>query len=363
MKIAVLWTELSGYMNACLKKLAAMDGVELFVASSRINKDAPFDELTFAWIENHFQWHGSVDANRLIPLLENFQPELILCANWHYQGYRKTLRHFKGQSIRVFTSDRPWMGTPRQWLGIFISRFYLHPICEAIFVAGERQSVFAKKMGFSQKEILQGLYSCDHEKFASIYFERKKQQLDPRSFLFVGRFVSEKGLDTLVDAYKRYHKQAADPWPLKCYGAGPLQPMLDGIPGIECKGFCQPDDLPKKFMEANCLILPSTFEPWALVVHEATAAGLAVIASDAVGATVHLIQDDYNGYIIETGSAEELAGAMLNYSALSPAARHIMSENGYLMSLQFTPRRWAETVLSIPKRINGKIYEKPTIEP
>lgn len=362
MKIAVLWTELSGYMNACLKQLASMDCVELFVASSCIIDEAPFNELSFAWIENHYRWQGFVDANKLIPFLEQFQPDLILCSNWHNQGYRKTLRHFKGRSIRIFTSDRPWLGTPRQWLGVFISRFYLHPVCEAIFVAGERQTVFAKKMGFSQRKILQGLLSCDHEKFASIYFERKKQQLDRRSFLFVGRFVSEKGLKILVDAYKRYRQQAADPWPLKCYGAGPLQCMLEGISGIECMGFYQPDDLPKEFMEGNCLILPSIFEAWALVVHEATAAGLAVIASDAVGAAVHLIQDDYNGYIVETGSPEELAQAMLNYSALSPAARRIMSENSYLMSLQFTPRRWAETVLSIPKKINGKIYEQPTIE-
>lgn len=362
MKVAVLWTELSGYMNVCLKQLAAMDGVELFVASSCISKKAPFDESTFAWIENRYQWHGAADANRLIPLLEDFQPDVILCANWHYQGYRKTLKHFKKQAIRIFTSDRPWLGTPRQWLGALIARIYLHPLCEAIFIAGERQAVFAEKMGFKQKNILRGLLTCDHDSFSAVHSARQAAQHDAKAFIYVGRYAPEKNLDVLIEAYRLYRTLTSHPWPLRCYGTGPQAYLLENEEGIEESGFCQPQDLPARLLEADCLILPSNYDGWALVIHEAAAAGMAIIASDAVGATVHLIQDGYNGYIVETGSVEELAGAMLNYSTLNPSARRVMGENSYSMSLQFTPRRWAETVVSIPKRINGKVYKKPAIE-
>lgn len=346
MRVAVLWTHLSGYLNACLKALAQTEGVELFVANICVSEDAPFDEAIFSWIENRYQWKNGVDADELISRLENFHPDVILCANWHNQGYRKTLKHFKGRAIRIFTSDRPWLGRPRQWLGAFTSKFYLHPICEAFFVAGERQVVFAQKMGFSQGNIWRGILSCDHEKFAAIHFARKKLLSEPRSFVFVGRFSPEKGLDVLVDAYRIYRKSTPDPWPLKCYGSGTLQHLIDGVEEIECKGFCQPDDLSKELLEASCLVLPSTFEPWALVVHEATAAGMAVIVSDAVGASVHLVQDGYNGYIVEAGDTNELAQAMLRYVSLSQNERSIMGENSYRMSLQFTPKRWVNTLLS-----------------
>jgi len=345
-RVAVLWTHLSGYMNACLKVLAETEGVELFVANILVSEDAPFDAAMFTWIEDCYQWENSVDADKLISRLEGFRPDVILCANWHNHGYRKTLKHFKGRAIRIFTSDRPWLGRPKQWLGAFTSRVYLHTICEAFFVAGERQAVFAQKMGFAQGRILRGLYSCDHDKFAVTHFERKKLLSEPRAFIFVGRFSPEKGLDVLVDAYRRYQEKATDPWSLKCYGTGPLQHLIDGVVGIECNGFCQPDVLPKKLLGGNCLVLPSTFEPWALVVHEATAAGMAVIVSDAVGASVHLVQDDYNGYIVETGDANELAQAMLRYASLSENERSMMGENSYLMSLQFTPKRWANTLVS-----------------
>ncbi|MDP1663603.1 MAG: glycosyltransferase family 4 protein [Methylobacter sp.] len=345
MRIAVLWTGLSGYLNACLKSLAATEGVELFVVNMYSVKEAPFAEAIFSWIENRYQWADEVDIGELIPRLEQFQPDVILCANWHKKGYRKTLKHFKGRSVRIFTSDRPWLGTPKQWLGVITSRLYLHPICEAIFVAGERQAIFARKMGFKQQNILRGLLSCDHEKFSAIYYERKKLLSEPRTFVYVGRFSPEKGLDVLVQAYGLYRSMCADPWPLKCYGDGPLSGLLEDVNGIERKGFCQPDDLPNQFMEANCLILPSTYDGWAIVVHEAAAAGMGLIVSDAVGASVHLVQDGYNGYIVETGDVDELAQAMLCYASLSRNERKKMGENGYRMSLQFTPEQWTNTLV------------------
>lgn len=346
MRVAVLWTRLSGYMNACLKALVQTEGVELFVADMEASADAPFDESIFSWIDNRYQWGDDLDADRLISRLEAFRPDVIVCANWHYRAYRKTLKHFNGRAIRIFTSDRPWLGRPRQWLGIVTARLYLHPICEAFFVAGERQVVFARKLGYSLDRILRGVYSCDHDKFAAIHGERKALPSEPRAFVFVGRFSPEKGMDVLVDAYRRYRARAADPWPLICYGTGPLQHMIDSVEGIECKGFCQPDALPAALLQASCLVLPSVFEPWALVVHEAAAAGMSVIVSEAVGASVHLVQDGYNGYIVDTGDADELAQAMLRYTALSQHQRSAMGEASYQMSLQFTPQRWANTLVT-----------------
>jgi len=356
-RVAVLWTGLSGYLNACLKVLAATEEVELFVANMRPLKEGPFDDAIFSWIENRYQWESVVDTDELIPLLDRFQPDVILCANWHSKGYRKTLKHFKGRAVRIFTSDRPWMGTPKQWLGVITSRFYLHPICEAIFVAGDRQAIFARKMGFKQQNILRGLLSCDHEKFSAIYREREKSLSEPRTFVYVGRFSSEKGLDVLVQAYGLYRSMSSDPWPLKCYGTGPLSGLLEGVNGIERQGFCQPDDLPNEFIEANCLILSSIYDGWAIVVHEAAAAGMGVIVSDAVGASVHLVQDSYNGYIVETGDVDELAQAMLRYASLSRNERKEMGANSYRMSLQFTPEQWTNTLVSKSKRILAKLRE------
>ena len=56
MRIAVLWSCLSGYLNACLKELASRDGVQLFVCDQPLAPpQAPFDDSQFTWIQDRFQ--------------------------------------------------------------------------------------------------------------------------------------------------------------------------------------------------------------------------------------------------------------------------------------------------------------------
>ncbi len=51
-RIAILYSELSGYMAACLKTLKHRFNVELLVYRWPVAKDAPFDERhTFGWID------------------------------------------------------------------------------------------------------------------------------------------------------------------------------------------------------------------------------------------------------------------------------------------------------------------------
>jgi len=344
-RVAILWTHLSGYLNACLKALAETEGVEIFVSNARVSADAPYDENLFFWIKERYEWSACLDENELLSRLEQFGPDVIVSSGWNVPGHRRILKKYRNKAVRIITLDNPWRGTIKQKLGGMVSRFYLKPICDALFVAGERQAVFAHKLGFPQRRILRGVLSCDHQKFSAIHFKRQHLSDESLVFVYVGRLAPEKGLDVLIAAYRRYRQSVAEPWPLKCYGSGPLKAMLENVDGIELKGFCQPADLPDELLRASCLVLPSTFEPWALVLHEAAAAGLALICSAEVGASVHLVQTGYNGYVVETGHAGELASAMLHYTALREEQRKIMAENSYLMSLQFTPERWAKNLL------------------
>jgi glycosyltransferase involved in cell wall biosynthesis len=62
-------------------------------------------------------------------------------------------------------------------------------------------------------------------------------------------------------------------------------------------------------------ILPSSYEPWAVVVCEAAAAGLAIVASRIVGAAGELCREGVNGRLFTPGSVEELAQALLEVTA------------------------------------------------
>ena len=61
MKIAFLWTGLSGYMNACLKELSGRDGIDLLVSHQMPSPEAPFDAEQFAWISGRISWRSESD--------------------------------------------------------------------------------------------------------------------------------------------------------------------------------------------------------------------------------------------------------------------------------------------------------------
>jgi glycosyltransferase involved in cell wall biosynthesis len=61
---------------------------------------------------------------------------------------------------------------------------------------------------------------------------------------------------------------------------------------------------------ADVLVVPSLYEVWGLVVNEALAHGLPVIASDQVAAADHLITPGVTGEIFPAGDAAALRAAV-----------------------------------------------------
>lgn len=345
MRIAVLWTRLSGYMNACLRVLAEIPGTDLFVSYQAPSDQSPFTEALFSWIPSRYRYESEPDKAVLLERLRQFHPDVLLVSSWHIPAYRFMLRRFSAGPVRVLCMDNPWLGTAKQWLGVFMARWYLHPLYDAVFLPGERQAVFARKLGFCGGRIWRGLYSCDHPSFATVYRQHRHDRGGARkAFIYVGRLSKEKGIDALVDGYQLYRKETEKPWPLIILGEGPLHPILEGIPGIVSKGFVQPNHLPEALIEAECLVLPSRFEPWGVVIHEAAAAGLAIICTAACGASVHLVQDGWNGFVVETANPRDFATALARFSRLNDEHRHTIRENSFTLSALYTPERWATIV-------------------
>ena len=347
MRVAVLWTSLSGYMNACLKELANRPGVDLFVGHSRIYSDAPYDEELFGWIKNRLVWQDEGDFEKLKAALTQFDPEVVVVAGWHVPLYRRIMKFLDGRCLRLMTMDNRWTGSFRQRIGASVSSRHVLPMADAAWVPGHHQFNFASKIGFPVQRIVHGSLSCEHEAFSALYEDRVRSKSPlPHAFIFIGRLVESKGVGPMAAAYEKYRSTSKDPWPLIVCGVGPLQSILINKPGIEVKGFVQPSDLQKLMRNAGCLLLPSIAEPWALVVNEATAAGLIVVATDSVGAVPHLVQAYHNGFIVKSGEAAGLADTMAKVSSLSSTRLEGMSRASHELSKQYTPVRWADTLLN-----------------
>lgn len=145
--------------------------------------------------------------------------------------------------------------------------------------------------------------------------------LDPhrRRLLFCGRLIPVKRVDVLLDAFARIADQRPE-WDVLVAGEGPLLESLKArVPQalksrVLFPGFLQFDQTVPCYHNCDVLVLPSEYEPWALVVNEAVACGLAVIATEVVGAAADLVTHHVNGLIVPPRNVQALADAILEVS-------------------------------------------------
>lgn len=360
-RIAVLWGPMSGYFHAQFRALLD-EGAELLIVHREADKDAPFDDEAVSAGLRTLAWSGDADPAVIRSALESFAPDALLVRSWDNGVYRRVSREFKGRALRVLTISNAWLGTPKQWGGRLISPFVLHPAFDVALLSGERQADFAAKLGFPTERLIWGMNACDHPQFSQVAAERG-DRLPPKAFLFVGRLVPVKAIDVLAEAYARYRETVVDPWPLLVAGEGPEKRHLHGIDGVEMLGFVQPADLPAVFAHAGCLVLPSRFEPWALVIQEAAAAGLPVVCSRACGASTRLVLDGYNGVVVTTGNRSALTGALGRIHAATDGERREMGKASELLSLQYTPQWWARNLLRRMSELSVELGVTPASQP
>jgi glycosyltransferase involved in cell wall biosynthesis len=98
------------------------------------------------------------------------------------------------------------------------------------------------------------------------------------------------------------------------------------------------------FAFAGCFVLPSSREPWGLVVNEAMASGLPVIVSRKCGCAEDLDENGANGYLFDPSSDEELSGHLLAMSEAPDSLRERMGRKSLEIIDGYSPRHWAEEV-------------------
>lgn len=355
-RIAVLWGPMSGYFHAQFRALLD-EGVDLFLVHREADRNAPFDDTVLAGLPN-LAWERDADHDAISRALDEFAPDALLVRSWNNGVYRGIARAYQGRALRILTVSNAWLGTAKQWGGRLVARFVLHPAFDVALLSGDRQADFAAKLGFPAERLIWGMNTCDHDRFAAVA-DARGDALPPKSFLFVGRLIPVKAIDVLAAGYERYTREVDDPWPLLVAGQGPEERRLAGVPGVKMLGFVQPADLPDVMAEAGCLVLPSRFEPWGLVIQEAAAAGLPVVCTRACGASTRLVLDGYNGVVTTTGSVGALAGALARIHRSTDGERRAMGEASRTLALQYTPQWWARNLV---RRI-GELQTELGLEP
>jgi glycosyltransferase involved in cell wall biosynthesis len=288
------------------------------------------------------QWAARVSA-----ALDRLDPGVCAVAGYGHPGMRAIMSWcLRRRRPMVLMSDSRAAGEPRSaWREKAKRRIVRN--CGAGFVAGAPHVAYLESLGLERRKIFTGYDVVDNGHFsrgvAAVRSDpaatRARLGLPENYFLVCARFIPEKNLPRLLEAYAAYRRAGAEsgrqPWNLVLVGGGPLEPEVRrsisslGLGDfVTLPGYVRYDDLPQYYGLAQALIHPSVRDTWGLVVNEAMASGLPVLVSADCGCAGDLVEPGVNGFTFDPENARQLAGLMEKMASLSAEERAAMGDAG-----------------------------------
>jgi len=294
--------------------------------------------------------------------LEAFAPERIVLTG--YLPPTLLLAALYGRQHDVPVID--WWGTHDM-----SSRFSATPfelvrrlplrLMDGFVTYGSLATEYLRGRGVQEDRIVTGTNTVDVEEVARLVDRVRSdapRRRDPRvvRFLFVGQLIESKGVWTLLAAFGRVPDPSRR---LDIVGYGPLADALvrtleaEGDERIQYHGGTDSlGETCRHYASADCLIMPSLREVWGLVVNEALAAGLYVVASNRAGATPDLVgaAPVDVGLAVTPGDPGALAAA-IEQSAGIIRSGSVNRRAIRAWGCRFTPRRYAGAILRALDRV------------
>lgn len=212
-------------------------------------------------------------------------------------------------------------------------------------------------------EKLREVTSCLRESSSA-----SEHNLPDRYLLYVGRLAPEKNCCGLLESWTDY-KRRGGVLPLVLAGDGPERETLHELAKasgfadeIYFKGHRSSRELWAYFAFASALVLPSTREPWGLVVNEAMAAALPVLVSSRCGSAESLVEHRVNGYLFDPHQPTELTDRLLEFDHLTPTEVEAMGSASLIRIAEFSPGNFGAQIAAIAHTA-GVVRHSPAAQP
>ncbi len=201
-----------------------------------------------------------------------------------------------------------------RYLGRFIegpTRAYLRWFHQAALATQTPSEVVAaelRALGLERVEVWGR--GVDTRRFRPARRTRGRTGGEPVLLLHVGRLAVEKDVATLVGAFRAARARLGDRVDFVVAGDGPRAAWVRAaLPFARHLGFLDRDRLADLYADADLFVFPSPTETCGLVVLEAMASGVPVIAADRGGVQDNL-RHGLNGLVVRAGDAEGFAAAI-----------------------------------------------------
>lgn len=152
---------------------------------------------------------------------------------------------------------------------------------------------------------------------AAMFVADRYSDVSNKRVIAVGRLDYQKGFDRLIQAWEIVYKSGKyNDWRLDIFGQGEWKEMLQGMIDereLNSSAFINKPtkNIGKEYAESAILVMSSNYEGFPMVMIEAMACGLPVVAFDFKCGPKDIIREGENGLIIRNGDIEALAEGMM----------------------------------------------------
>ena len=165
-----------------------------------------------------------------------------------------------------------------------------------------------------------------------------RSDLQSKRIVTIGRYSYEKGYDYLLKIWAIVEKKCPD-WQLNVYAMGdptPYVKLMDelSIDQRRCHLNSSLVDVESEYLRSSILVQPSRTEGFGLVLVEAMACGLPVVAFDCENGPRSLITDGEDGYLIHAYDVELFSERLITLMS-DEKLRTKMGEKGIIKSQQY----------------------------
>ncbi|MCD8270160.1 MAG: hypothetical protein LUD46_18075 [Parabacteroides sp.] len=185
MTILILYTELMPYNVVVIKELVKK-GCCVHVVLYDTNKKTPYFPPLLDGV-TYYKRSVFLNSDHLFRLIKKIEPDLIWTAGWVDPLYNKVagMARKKFSLPVVAGSDTQWRGG-RQWFNVLTSGVCQQQWFSHLFVAGEWQVRYARKLGFHPDHILMHNLSADVALFSQVDISCRGIEYPKGCFMSVG---------------------------------------------------------------------------------------------------------------------------------------------------------------------------------
>ena len=247
------------------------------------------------------------------------KPDIILAHSATWAGYAAALINKKHGVPFIITEHRSFFVWTTPESREMIRPFYIpyfreaYNLCKKLILVSSSM----KKGILEFFPEITGKISVIPNMVNTAYFNMPagKRATDQFVFIFAGRLTHVKGLDVLTESFMQLTTMTDKDLVLKILGKGEERNNLEefiqtyGMNGkIEMLGRVSREQVLEEFQRANCFVLPSRYEAFGVVLIEAMATGLPVIATRS-GGPEGIVKEQV-GYLVQPDQVTELREAM-----------------------------------------------------